>query len=235
MPASFVAFRQHYFLVDRLDSPVLPPYAIGSSLGGVPLTSSDATVVGVDGLGNLIGHRNGKATIRAPTGATLAVEVRAAKHLSIEPARLSLAAGASQKVAVLGDGKDVSSLVTWSTMSPDVAAASGEAVQAGLTAGTTKLTAILGAASATIEVAVHPADGGRVALTPSRASVRAGSMQQFRAESSRGVAPVWESSDPAVLQSLRDGIFNAKTAGEAKACAVAGNTRACASVRVTRQ
>jgi hypothetical protein len=50
-------------VIDRLDSPVEPPYAAGSMKSGSLISSSDPAIVGVDVAGNLIGHRNGEALI----------------------------------------------------------------------------------------------------------------------------------------------------------------------------
>jgi hypothetical protein len=58
-------------VIDRLDMPVEPPYAAGSTRSGALMTSSDPTIVGVDSAGNLIAHRNGEALIRTNGGAAL--------------------------------------------------------------------------------------------------------------------------------------------------------------------
>src|SRR5579859_2094062 len=61
----FAAFRQPQLVIDRLETPVEPPYAVGSTKSAGGLSSSNPAVVGVDGLGNLIGHQNGEAQVCA--------------------------------------------------------------------------------------------------------------------------------------------------------------------------
>src|SRR5882762_6670527 len=92
-PARFVAFRAPKMLLDRLEKPTEPPYAVGSSRAGDMLVSSDPSVVGVDPAGNLIAHHNGKAVIRATGGATLEVTVQSARLLKITPSRLEIEPG----------------------------------------------------------------------------------------------------------------------------------------------
>lgn len=236
LPARFVAFRESRLLIDRLDTLVKPSYAVGSTPSEVRLLSSDLSVVGVDSQGNLIGHRNGKATITAPTGSTLEVVVRVVRSLSIVPDSLNLDAGSRQQVRVVADGDDFpAGSVQWTTSDPDVAAGSGTTVQAGFTSGECTLTAMVGGVTATTHVAVHSPSGVQLAINPSAATVRAGSIQQFRVDSSRQVPVSWDSTDPTILKPLRDGVFYANRPGESRACAIAGSSRSCALVRVTRQ
>src|SRR5438128_12309317 len=67
-PSRFVAFRQQSIVIGRLEEPVRPPYAVGSSPSQDLVRSSDPAIVIVDPAGNLIAHRNGEATIQAAGG-----------------------------------------------------------------------------------------------------------------------------------------------------------------------
>jgi len=144
-------------LLDRLETPTEPPYAAGSARGGDMLVSSDPTVVGVDPAGNLIAHRNGKASIRAADGAALEVTVQSARSLKVTPSRLEIEPGARQEVEVIADqGERVEpGSVRWRTSDPNIAVAVGSTVQAGRTQGTAALTAALGDANADVTVVVR--------------------------------------------------------------------------------
>ena len=85
----FVAFRETRVIIDRLEAPVAPPYSMGSSPGEVEIKSSDASVVTIDGSGNLVAHQNGTAVVSTPRGAQLRVEVVSACALSVLPAQLN--------------------------------------------------------------------------------------------------------------------------------------------------
>lgn len=229
----FVAFRETFFIVDRLETPVTPPYSVGSSPAEVRMTTSDPGVVGVDSQGNLIGHRNGLATVRAANGATLRVEVHAVETLSISPPKLELQSGSRQTVRVVGGQELVrGDLLRWQTTDPNVAAGFGNVIQAGLRTGTATLTADVGAARASLEVTVRDSLGPRFSLVPSSASIPIGAVYQVRVEGAANARVTWSSSKPAVLESLRDGLFHARAAGQAQACATVGASTSCATVHV---
>jgi len=156
-PARFVAFRAPKMFLDRLERPTEPPYAAGSARGGDMLVSSDPTVVGVDPAGNLIAHRNGKASIRAADGAALEVTVQSARSLKITPSRFEIEPGARREVEVtIDDGQRVAPEARrWQTSNPNIAAANGSTVQAGTIQGAVSLTAGLGDASAGVVVVVR--------------------------------------------------------------------------------
>jgi hypothetical protein len=190
--------------------------------------------VGVDGQGNLIGHKNGEAQVRAQSGSVLKVLVQAAKTLTVIPARLELQAGASQTIQVLVDGQPAAAgAVQWQTENPNVAAAFGSAVQAGLTPGTVSLTALLGDTKAQVSVVVRP---GTVAMTvePAQVTMSIGAVQQLKVPPFYAQAAKWTTSNPSLLQHLHDGLFLAKAQGAAQACVIHAGARACAKVSITR-
>jgi hypothetical protein len=95
-------------VIDRLDMPVEPPYAAGSTRSGSLMTSSDPTIVGVDSAGNLIAHRNGEVLIRTNGGAALKAVVQTAKRLEAVPSRVELQPGQKQNLEVIADGRPLS-------------------------------------------------------------------------------------------------------------------------------
>jgi uncharacterized protein YjdB len=231
--APFAAFYLSSMVVDLLETPVAPPYAAGSTRSGSLLTSSDPNVVTVDAGGNLVGHQNGQATVRTSGGSALRVVVQAASAVRVEPAQLDLRLGEKKQIQVLADGALVpGEAVRWTTTDPNVATAEGLTIAAGKTEGVVLVNASVGGATATVEVAVT-ALPVPLKIEPSRATVAVGSTQQLRLSGSLGTE-LWQSSNPAVLSPLRDGLFLARAVGGAQACAVRGRERVCANVNVVR-
>lgn len=230
----FASFRQTEMVIDRLDAPVEPPYAAGSTKSASGLTSTNPAVVGVDGQGNLIGHKNGEAQVRAQSGSVLKVLVQAGKTLTIVPARLELQAGDSQTVQVLVDGQPAAAgTVHWQTENPNVAAAFGSAVQAGLTPGTVSLTAVLGDTKAQVKVVVRPSTAA-MTVEPAQVTMSIGAVQQLKVPPFYARDAKWTTSNPALLSHLHDGLFLAKAPGAAQACVVHMGAKACARVTITR-
>jgi hypothetical protein len=143
--------------IARLETPTEPPYAVGSTHAGDMLVSSDQTVVGVDPAGNLVAHRNGKASIRATGGAALEVTVQAVRSLQIRPSRLEIEPGKKQDIEVTAEqGEHVApGSIRWRTTDPNIAVVVGSTVQAGMTQGTAALSAELGDANADLTVVVR--------------------------------------------------------------------------------
>src|SRR5438128_7299666 len=128
---SFVAFRQPSMVIDRLETPSRPPYAIGSRPVDALPRSSDPGIVEVDPDGNLIAHRNGEVLVRGGGEAILRVVVQAAKVLEVVPHHLELVLGEKRDVQVLADGAALSpQAFRWQTSDPNIAAAFGSTVQA---------------------------------------------------------------------------------------------------------
>jgi hypothetical protein len=233
--ARVVAFRQRDLVIDHLESPTRPPYAVGSTPSRELLTSTNPSVVDLDPSGDLIGHRNGEAEIRAAGGASLHVLVRAVRSLKVEPNRLSIPVGGQAALRLFADGSSLPpEAVRWQTSDPNIAAASGSAVRAGLLAGTATLTAMAGDGQASVEVAVTPRLLAGVNVQPTHAELKVGSVQRLSLDAGALAGIDWTSSNKAVLQPMRDGLFYAKGIGKSKACAVAGDRKSCALISVNK-
>lgn len=230
-----VAFRQRSFVIDRLETPVTPPYTVGSTPSRESVRSADTSIVEVDSSGNLIGHRNGEAEVRAPGGSSLLVLVTAVQTFKIEPDRLSIPVGSRRALQLVADGRPLpAEAVQWQTTDPNVAAAFGATVHAGQMPGTATLTASVGAAQATVQVVATTPKLGSFTIQPARASLKVGAIQRLSVDAGALAGISWTSSDPAVLQPMRDGLFYAKAPGSCQACAATGDRTTCALVRVTR-
>jgi hypothetical protein len=230
-----VAFRQSTFVIDQLDTPTMPPYAVGSIPSRDSLASSDQSVVDIDSSGGLIGRRNGEAIVTARGDAKLRVIVRAVRALAVEPAQLSMPLGSRRQLQLVADGHPLPpETVRWQTTNPNIAAAFGSEVHAGTAVGAATLTATAGAAQATVEVVVTQPSLGGFAVQPSRVELKVGAVQRLSVDAGAPIGITWTSSDPSVLQPMRDGLFYARAIGRSHACASAGDQKSCAQVRVTR-
>jgi hypothetical protein len=233
-PQSFVAFRFSTLIVDRLEVPVEPPYAAGSTRAGGLLSSSDPAIVEADASGMLVAHRNGVASIRARNGATLAVTVQAARSLQIEPAKLDLKLGSQQAVVVKADGQPVEPrAIRWLTEDPNVAVGFGAIIHAGRTPGAATLTAQIGDAKATLAVTVNGTDVA-LKIEPENLRMNVGAMQQLRVPDVYAGAAQWSTSNVKVLQHLQNGLYVARARGTVDACASALGAKSCAHVEVSR-
>jgi hypothetical protein len=231
-PQSFAAFRFPSMNVDRLESPVEPPYAAGSSRGAGLLSSSDPGIVEARPDGTLVAHRNGNATVRSRNGATLSVTVLAARSLQIDPPRLSMQVGTQRTVAVKADGQPVDGRgLRWLTEDPSVAVASGLQVTSGRSPGSATLTAMLGDAKATLTVDVNGSDVP-LRISPAQMKMPVGSMRQLSIPDVYAGATQWSTSNAKVLQHLHDGLYVARAKGSAQACATARGERSCAHITV---
>lgn len=230
--APFVAFWVPTFIIDELEKPTVPPVAVGSSVSGDLLTSSDPGVVGIDVSGNLIGHRNGTATIRSRSGSTLTVTVDAVAAIRIVPDQLELPSGQHSIVHVWAGSHEVATeSLHWEMLNPNIAVASGTTVYAGHTPGEATLTARVGTATATLKVKVRPANFA-LRVRPLGSALKRGEIGRVAVEVPAGLAVEWTSSNRKVLEPLRDGTYYARSRGVANACAAAAGQTACARISV---
>jgi hypothetical protein len=228
----FVAFRESSLVIVELERAVVPPVAVGTSLSGDLLSTSDPAVATIDGAGDLVGHRNGTATIRSRSGSMLAVTVDAVATIRIVPDRLDLASGQHSTVHVwAGDHEVASRSLHWEMLNPSIAVATGTTVYAGSTPGEATLTARVGAATATLKVSVRPANFV-LRLRPFGSSLNRGEIGRVAVDAPQGFAVEWTSSNKKVLEPMRDGTYYPRGRGIANACATAAGQTACAQIKV---
>jgi Bacterial Ig-like domain (group 2) len=231
-PRSFAAFRQQSMTIDRLDFPIDPPYAAGSTHSPALIHSDDPSVVAVDRNGALVAHRNGEVLVRGTTGNPLKVHVQSATVVQVVPDSLELNAGATRDVQVLGDGKPVAhDAVRWKIDDPGVATATGTHIAAGLKAGVTEMVAMVGSAQARLHVVVV-ATQVAFKVQPAHLTMSIGSTRQLTVPAVLASGTTWSSSNPRVLEHLHDGFFLARRSGTAQACAVRDGVSSCARIEV---
>jgi len=131
--------------------------------GRVTWSSSAATVASVNASGLVLGVASGTSTITASLGTvstTLAATVTPVtlKSLSVSPGARIGVGGSTQLLATAtysdGTTGDLTSNVTWTSATPQIATVSASGVATGVSAGTGSIAATLGAVSNTISVPV---------------------------------------------------------------------------------
>jgi hypothetical protein len=228
----FVAFREQSIVIDRLEAPVAPPIAVGSTLAADLLYSSAPETVSVDPTGFLIAHRAGTAEIRSPGGGYLRLEVHPVTSIRVLPDRLTMKPGATATVRILGDDGTIDERqITSETTDPAIASLRGNIVSSGLVPGIATLTVKSGGAVATFVVEVLPGRTDLALAIPSK-SLTVGSVERIEIRPSAEVAVDWTTTDAAVLKHLRDGVFYAAAPGKVRVCANTAGSRACDEVKV---
>jgi len=141
----------------------------GASLGAVTITATSGTVTG---------------------SATLAISNATLRSIQVTAANTAIALGTSEQFTATGiysDGtsQDITSLVTWDSTLATVASLSNSAGSRGLctsvAAGSTSITAALGAVTGSRGLTVTSATLSSIAVTPGGSFLAKGTQQQFTA------------------------------------------------------
>jgi hypothetical protein len=205
---------------------------VGSTVSAELLTSSDPSIVSIDRAGNLVAHRNGSAIVRSQSGSSLTVTVDAVASLRLVPEHLELRGGEHAAVHAWAEDHEVAPrALHWETTNPNIAVVAAATVYAGYTPGDVTLTARSGSATATLKIRVRPASFS-LRLRPFGSSLKRGEISRVAVEAPAGLPIKWSSSNPAVLESLKDGAYYARSRGTADACAAGGGQTSCARIRV---
>ena len=157
----------------------------------VTYKSSNLVIAAVTPGGLLNGLTPGSAKITASSGSVSAstsatVTSATLQSLTIGTGILTVAAGISSQLSVIGnysDGstQDLSTTVTWSSSASSVAAVSATGNVTGIVAGSATITATLGSISGTDSVTVTPATIVSVTVNPLSVTLGAGQSQLFTA------------------------------------------------------
>jgi hypothetical protein len=165
-----------------------------------------------------------------------------AVRVDLAPTSATILEGQSLPLSALAYSKAndrTSDAVRWQSSRPKVVAVDGDGTVTGLAAGRATLTASVRGASASLDVRVLPAGGiARLALTPSKPSVRQGDVIVFAAEARdaaghavAGLRPTW-SFAPGDGQLDADGRFVAYRPGSYTVTASLGRRSASTTVTV---
>jgi trimeric autotransporter adhesin len=208
----------------------------------VQWASSDTNVATIDTAGRATANTSGVAVITATSGSVNASAIltisSAAANLSsivITPANPTVPVNTTLQLTATGnysDGSsaDITSLVTWSSNSSSIVAVSSSGLLTGMAAGTTGISATLGAVSGTTQVTVSTPTVVSIAVTPVGLTLGIGINQQYvatatysdgtSADLTSGVT--WSSSDTTMATIDSSGLASTVAAGQVTITATLG-------------
>jgi uncharacterized protein YjdB len=227
-------------------------YSDGSSsdlTAFVTWSSSTIATATVSVSGLVEGVAGGSSTITATLGTvsnstSVTVTAPTITSISVTPDDLTLPIGISQQFtasAIYSDGsiQDLVSGVTWSSSTTSVASVDNTGLAAILAAGTTTITATVGAFTDSITITVVPAHLTSITLAPATISIAPGTEQQFTATgnfddgSTQLLTSVqWSSSATSVLTVDANGLGLAVGPGTSTVTVTSGAISATAAVTV---
>ena len=227
-----------------------PKDANGNPLSGrvVSWASSNTSAATVNGTGLVSGVAAGSATITATSegqsgtaGITVAVPVAS---VTVSPASASVPAG--QTAQLTATPKDVNGnplsgrVVTWASSNTSVATVSSSGLVTGKVAGSAMITATSEGQSGTSAITVVHVPVASVTVSPSSASVPAGSTVQLTAtpkdangNALSGRTITWSSSNTAVVTVSSSGLVTGIVAGSATITATSEGQSGTAAITVT--
>ena len=167
--------------------------------------------------------------------------------LAVTPATATVAIGAGQQftaIATYSDGsaQDVSAKAAWTSGTPAAASVNASSgIAAGVSAGSSSISATFGGKSAAAQLTVSPATLTAIALTPLAPSIAIGGTQQFAVTGSfsdgatRDITAVsaFASANPATASIAAGGLALGKVAGTTQITATAGTLSASTVLTVT--
>jgi uncharacterized protein YjdB len=221
-------------------------------LSGVVVWDSSAPAIArIDSKGVVTGLASGTSTVSASLGTTagsttLVVTAPTINSIVVTPNGPTPGIGIAQTftaTAIYSDGsaQDLAAGVTWSSSASNVATIDNSGVADTLAAGTTTITATVGAFSGTATLTVVPTRLVSISVTPSPVSLARGTAQQFTAtgtfdDGSTQVltSATWGSSDNHTLAvDPATGVATAVGTGAATVSATSGSVTGSAPVTVT--
>jgi uncharacterized protein YjdB len=229
-------------------------YSDGSSrdlTAVVNWSSSSTATASIDGSSGLATSvAPGSTTISATLGSvtqstTLTVTAPTITSISVTPVGLTLAIGINQQYTVTatysdGSTQDLVSGVTWSSSSTSVASINNSGLVTTVAAGTTTVTATLGALTDSSTLTVVPANLISISVSPATASIALGTTQQFTAVGSFDdgstqllTSVTWSSSAPNVSNLNSYGLATAVGTGTTTISASSGSVTGTASLTST--
>jgi uncharacterized protein YjdB len=227
----------------------------GPLTSGITWTSSNTSVATINSSGLATAVASGTTTLTASadglsatTSLTVSATAKTISSIKVTPASGSIAPGASLQftaTATYSDGStaNVTSSATWSSSNSSEATINSSGVATGVAAGSATIMAALngttGSASLTVTAAAKTLTG--ITVSPSTASINAGSTQQFTAManySDGSTADVtstatWTSSNTAVVTIAAGGLATGVASGSATITAATSGVSGTASASVT--
>ena len=207
------------------------------TLTGTVTWSSSATNIATIGSGGLAtSAAQGTATIAATLGpingsATLTVTAPVLTSISVTPGAPSISLGGTQQFRATGtysdnSTQDLTSSVTWNSLPSGVATVSA-GLAGSVAVGTTSITATSGTISGSATLTVTPAVVTAISVTPSVASIAAGTSQQFAATGTYSDGSTNDLTQTANWSSSASGIASVTAAGLASGLAQGSSIMTC--------
>jgi uncharacterized protein YjdB len=228
-------------------------YSDGSSADLTALvtwsSSSNATAT-ISATGLVSAAAAGSTNISANFGGvsqstSLTVTAPSMVSITVTPDGLTLAIGVNQPfvaTATYSDGStaDLTSGVTWISSSTSVASINGSGLSTTLAAGSTTITATVGALSDTSSLTVVNAHLTSISVSPAIQSIAIGTVQQFNAignfddgSTQLLLGAIWSSSSTAVATMNSAGLATSVGTGTTTITAASGSVSGTASLTVT--
>jgi uncharacterized protein YjdB len=220
-------------------------------LTGVAFTSSDPTIVSIDGNGVATTHLVGSVTITATVGSVsgtgaFTVGPQTLVSVAVTPTTPSIPLGLQQQFIVTGTFTDNSTQqlttgVTWASSDPTVASVDQNGLATSVAMGSANITATVGSLSSSGSLTVTEAQLVSIAVTPNSTAVPAGSTQQFTATGTYtdnstqelSSTATWISSDGTLATIDNTGLATGLTAGTVTVSASSNAVVGTASLQVT--
>lgn len=187
------------------------------------------------------------AALAGCAGSAASIAPKSLTAIAITPAQPSLTAGATQQLTATGtysDGSsaDISSSANWASSAASVATVNSSGTLTAVAAGSATVTASLGniSGTATVQVSAPAPVLSSISITPSAATVTAGSTQQFAATGTYSdgstqnlsATATWTTSNAALATVTSSGLATAVAPGSATLTATLSGVSGSAALTV---
>jgi len=235
---TFIAFTAKRLYIDKLDTPVAAPVAVGSIVSPATIESDAPDILTVDGRGFLVAHRNGNAFVhpRGDGSTGFTAEVRSITGLWVTPGVAELKTGESVPLRIAAnDGSLINSeAMSWATSDPSVAIVDRGRVEAGKHSGRARLVATYGGLTAQVLITVSDPRSNSPSFRAAPRKLPVGSIRRYELSEAPPPGATWSTKNARVLVSLGNGFFWARALGASSACVEFEATHACMPVEVTK-
>jgi hypothetical protein len=214
-------------------------------------SSPPSVVIAINNTGIAAGLFQGTATIQASSGSvnastTVTVAAPAIVSIAVSPSTAMLAQGSSQQYQAIGtysDGstQNVTTLLSWSSGTPTVAAVGNTGLAVGVSQGTATLTGAYENISASSTLTVTAPTLVSITVAPNSASLSTGNSQQLIATGTYTdgstqnltASSTWVSSNSSVVSITSAGLATAVATGNVTVTATSGSVSGTAAFFVT--
>jgi len=211
----------------------------------VTWSSSKTTVATISAAGLASGVAAGSSTIQAVSGSisgsttlTVTASTPTLTSIAVTPANPSVAKGATQQFTATGtfsngSTQNLTSSVTWTSLTTSVATITTGGLAKGLATGTSTIQAKSGSVTGSTTLTVTAATLSSIAVTPANPSINAGSTQQFTATGTFSDSSTQNLTSSVTWTSSKTTVATISAAGLATGVAAGSSTIQAASGSIT--